>query len=149
MEVNTVAPGGSGLTGKIHITRAGGATSSVKEGLAGQSKEVRKMFKQAFDELDTIKQSADRLVMKEMKDMKDEDVFDFVGNDTPSSSENSSGRPLQCFLLSERIKLVRVPRQKGRNVRGSKSRESSGDSRRSRRVGGGCVTKMTFVAITA
>lgn len=47
----------------------------MNEGLTGLSREARKVFKRAFDELDTIRESANR---QGMKKVKEEGVFDLV-----------------------------------------------------------------------
>lgn len=67
-------------TERIHLMRVGSTTSSVKEGLDDLSKEVHKVFKRALDELDTIKESVDRLGVK---GVKEKDNVDLVGNDKP------------------------------------------------------------------
>lgn len=53
----------------------------MKEGLADVTKEVRRGFKWAFEKLDSIEESADRLKAKEVKT---EAVIVLVGSDSSS-----------------------------------------------------------------
>lgn len=69
------------------------------------------MFKRAFDELDTIEESLDRMGMKEEKE---EDVIDLVDNDTRSSSTQSSSQPLEPppFPSKDRARTRAAPKGK-------------------------------------
>lgn len=49
------APTGSSSRARLHLTRAGSSTASVKDGLAGLSWDFGKVVKRSFDELDTMK----------------------------------------------------------------------------------------------